>query len=50
VAIEISLELKTTISYHQLKRFIKEKLFYTWRRLKKWLKQKQDPYRVSTAL
>jgi transposase len=26
-----------------LKRFLKEKLNYTWHRLKKWLKPKQDP-------
>jgi transposase len=31
------------ISYNKLKRFIKEKLSYTWRRLRKWLKPKQDP-------
>ena len=43
MAIEISLELKIDISYGKLKRFIKEKLFYTWRRLRKWLKPKQDP-------
>lgn len=35
--------LKKEISYHQLKRFIKEKLHYSWRRLRKWLKPKQDP-------
>jgi transposase len=43
VAIEVSKELKKDISYHQLKRFIKEKLHYSWRRLRKWLKPKQDP-------
>ena len=43
MAIEVSLELKKTISYHQLKRFIKNKLRYSWRRLRKWLKPKQDP-------
>jgi transposase len=37
------LALKKEISYHQLKRFIKEKLHYSWRRLCKWLKPKQDP-------
>ena len=26
-----------------MKRFIKEKLHYSWRRLRKWLKPKQDP-------
>ena len=31
------------LSYGQLKRFIKEKLKYSWRRLRKWLKPKQDP-------
>jgi transposase len=35
--------LNKTISYHQLRRFIKEKLRYSWRRLRKWLKPKQDP-------
>lgn len=43
VAAEISIDLKINISYGQLKRFIKEKLHYTWRRLRKWLKPKQDP-------
>lgn len=43
MAIEVSKELKKEISYHQLKRFIKEKLHYSWRRLRKWLKPKQDP-------
>ena len=43
MAIELSLALEIDISYHKLKRFIKEKLFYTWRRLRKWLKPKQDP-------
>lgn len=32
-----------SITYGQLKRFIKEKLHYTWRRLRKWLKPNQDP-------
>jgi transposase len=32
-----------TISYGQLKRFIKKNLHFTWRRLRKWLKPKQDP-------
>jgi transposase len=31
------------ISYGQLKRFIKKKLHYSWRRLRKWLKPNQDP-------
>ena len=43
VANELSVELKFSISYGQLKRFIKEKLHYSWRRLRKWLKPKQDP-------
>jgi hypothetical protein len=43
MAIEVGLELKTPTSYLQLMRFIKEKLHYSWRRLRKWLKPKQDP-------
>ena len=43
MAIEVGIELKKAVSYHQLKRFIKEKLHYSWRRLRKWLKPKQDP-------
>jgi transposase len=43
VAIELSIALKIEITYGKLKRFIKEKLHYTWRRLRKWLKPKQDP-------
>jgi transposase len=43
VAIELSSALKIEISYRKLKRFIKEKLSYTWRRIRKWLKPKQDP-------
>jgi transposase len=43
VAIEVGLALKIDISYHQLKRFIKQKLAYSWRRLRKWLKPKQNP-------
>ena len=43
MAIEVGHELKKAISYHQLKRFVKEKLHYSWRRLRKWLKPKQDP-------
>jgi len=43
VANELSVALKLSISYGQLKRFIKEKLHYSWRRLRKWLKPKQDP-------
>jgi transposase len=39
----LSVELKFPISYGQLKRFIKEQLHYSWRRLRKWLKPKQDP-------
>ena len=39
---ELSVELRTDITYGQLKRFIKEKLHYSWRRLRKWLKPKQD--------
>jgi transposase len=35
--------LNIEVSYGQLKRFIKEKLHYTWRRLRKWLKPNQDP-------
>ena len=31
------------ISSGQLKRFIQEKLSYTWRRLRQWLKPKQEP-------
>jgi transposase len=42
VAIALSSELKIEITYGQLKRFIKTKLKYTWRRLRKWLKPKQD--------
>ena len=42
VALELSIELKTDITYGQLKRFIKEKLHYSWRTLRKWLKPKQD--------
>ena len=30
-----------------MKRFIKEKLHYSWRRLRKWLKPKQDPIEYS---
>jgi transposase len=43
VAIELSIALKIEITYGKLKRFIKEKLNYTWHRLRKWLKPKQDP-------
>jgi transposase len=43
VALELSTDLKMDISYGQLKRFIKEKLHYSWRRLRKWLKPNQDP-------
>lgn len=43
VASELSIELNTPITYGQLKRFIKVNLRYTWRRLRKWLKPKQDP-------
>ena len=43
MAIEIGIELKKAVSYHQLKRFIKDKLHYSWRRLRKWLKPKQNP-------
>jgi transposase len=50
VAIEVSLELKKSISYQQLKRFIKEKLHYSWRRLRKWLKPKQDPVEYQRLL
>ena len=39
----MSVEFKFSVSYGQLKRFIKEKLHYSWRRLRKWLKPKQDP-------
>ena len=39
----MSLAFEMNISYNKLKRFIKEKLSYTWRRLRKWLKPKQDP-------
>jgi transposase len=43
VALELSTELTLEITYGQLKRFIKEKLHYSWRRLRKWLKPNQDP-------
>ena len=43
MAAELSIELQLSISYGQLKRFIKEKLHYSWRRLRKWLKPKQYP-------
>jgi transposase len=42
VAADIGIDLKLDISYGQLKRFIKEELHYSWRRLRKWLKPKQD--------
>ena len=47
VADELSVAFKFSISYGQLKRFIKEKLHYSWRRLRKWLKPKQDPIEYS---
>ena len=43
VSVELSSVLNMNITYGQLKRFIKEKLHYTWRRLRKWLKPNQDP-------
>jgi transposase len=43
VALELSAVLNLNITYCKLKRFIKEKLNYTWHRFKKWLKPKQDP-------
>lgn len=43
VALELSTELNIEITYGQLKRFMKEKLNYSWRRLRKWLKPNQDP-------
>lgn len=39
----MSTEHNISITYGQLKRFVKEKLHYSWRRLRKWLKPKQDP-------
>jgi len=43
VVVSLKKTLDISISYGQLKKFIKEQLAYTWRRLKKWLKPKQDP-------
>ena len=43
VACEISKALNAEITRGVLKRFIKEHLHYGWRRLRKWLKPKQDP-------
>lgn len=43
VALELSGDFNLNITYCKLRRFIKEKLKYTWHRFKKWLKPKQDP-------
>jgi transposase len=43
VAEKLSADLSQTITYSMLKRYVKKVLGYTWKRLKKWLKPKQDP-------
>lgn len=43
VADIIAARLDLPITYGMLKRYVKNVLGYTWKRLKKWLKPKQDP-------